>query len=107
MLSATHKHYATLHVQGGARVRPGLQTSDPSAQLSTPSARATQSGIPRQVVFLPTCVNRMMGAARGDKEYEGSTLEVFTRLANKAGYQVIVPKVCVYVCGIVGRGELL
>jgi hypothetical protein len=35
----------------------------------------------------------MMGAARGDAEYKGSTLEVFTRLANKAGYQVIVPQV--------------
>jgi hypothetical protein len=35
----------------------------------------------------------MMGAARGDVEYKGSTLEVFTRLANKAGYQVIVPQV--------------
>lgn len=79
--------------QGGARVKPGLQGSAASATLATPSARATQSGIPRQVVFLPTCVNRMMGAARGDAEYRGSTLEVFTRLANKAGYQVIVPKV--------------
>lgn len=79
--------------QGGARVKPGLQGSAASAQLATPSARATQSGIPRQVVFLPTCVNRMMGAARGDTEHNGSTLEVFTRLANKAGYQVIVPKV--------------
>lgn len=80
-------------VQGGARPRPGLQGSAPSSQLATPSARATQSGIPRQVVFLPTCVNRMMGAARGDTEYKGSTLDVFTRLANKAGYQVIVPQV--------------
>jgi hypothetical protein len=35
----------------------------------------------------------MMGAARGDADYKGSTLEVFTRLANKAGYQVIVPQV--------------
>jgi D-lactate dehydrogenase len=74
-------------------VKPGLQGSAASAQLATPSARATQSGIPRQVVFLPTCVNRMMGAARGDDDYKGSTLDVFTRLANKAGYQVIVPKV--------------
>lgn len=74
-------------------MKPGLQGSAASAELATPSARATQSGIPRQVVFLPTCVNRMMGAARGDTEYKGSTLEVFTRLANKAGYQVIVPKV--------------
>lgn len=74
-------------------MQPGLQGSAPSLQLATPSARATQSGIPRQVVFLPTCVNRMMGAARGDAAYKGSTLEVFTRLANKAGYQVIVPQV--------------
>jgi len=43
-------------------------------------------------------VNRMMGAARGDTAYKGSTLEVFTRLANKAGYQVIVPKVSVLLC---------
>lgn len=76
-------------------MRPGLQTKEPSSQLATASARATQTGIPRQVVFVPTCVNRMMGAARGDADYKGSTLEVFTRLANKAGYQVIVPQVCV------------
>jgi D-lactate dehydrogenase len=81
--------------KGGARPRAGLQGSAPSMQLSTASAQATQSGIPRQVVFLPTCVNRMMGASRGDSEYKGSTLEVFTRLAEKAGYQVIVPKVLV------------
>lgn len=74
-------------------MRPGLQGDGPSSRLPTPSARATQSGIPRQVVFLPTCVNRMMGAARGDDSYKGSTLEVFTRLANKSGYQVIVPQV--------------
>jgi hypothetical protein len=35
----------------------------------------------------------MMGASRGDDAYKGSTLDVFTRLANKAGYQVIVPQV--------------
>lgn len=35
----------------------------------------------------------MMGAARGDDGYTGSTLDVFTRLAEKAGYQVIVPEV--------------
>lgn len=33
-------------------------SSAPAAQLATDAARATQSGIPRQVVFLPTCVNR-------------------------------------------------
>lgn len=82
-----------LLLQGGARARPGLQGDSPSSRLPTPSARATQSGIPRQVVFLPTCVNRMMGAARGDDSYKGSTLEVFTRLAHKSGYQVIVPQV--------------
>jgi hypothetical protein len=60
--------------------------------LSTAAARATQSGIPRQVVFLPTCVNRMMGAMRGDAAYSGSTAEVFTRLAHKAGYEVIIPQ---------------
>lgn len=80
-------------LQGAARVRPGLRGDGPSSRLPTPSARTTQSGIPRQVVFLPTCVNRMMGAARGDDSYKGSTLEVFTRLANKSGYQVIVPQV--------------
>jgi hypothetical protein len=35
----------------------------------------------------------MMGPARGDTKYSGTTQEVFTRLANKAGYQVIVPEV--------------
>eukprot|EP00879_Flechtneria_rotunda_P006313 GHRR01006635.1.p1 GENE.GHRR01006635.1~~GHRR01006635.1.p1 ORF type:complete len:789 (+),score=273.08 GHRR01006635.1:1646-4012(+) len=77
--------------KGGHTVKPGLHPTVP-ASLPTQPARATQSGIPRQVVFLPTCVNRMMGAARGDNRYKGSTLEVFGRLAGKAGYQVIVPE---------------
>ncbi|WIA33444.1 hypothetical protein OEZ86_006576 [Tetradesmus obliquus] len=77
--------------KGAKAVSAGL-SSPQASELPTQAARATQSGIPRQVVFLPTCVNRMMGPARGDDRYSGSTLEVFTRLAEKAGYQVIVPQ---------------
>eukprot|EP00878_Enallax_costatus_P006622 GHUV01006940.1.p1 GENE.GHUV01006940.1~~GHUV01006940.1.p1 ORF type:complete len:990 (+),score=266.56 GHUV01006940.1:206-3175(+) len=77
--------------KGGQSVKSGLSLA-PAAALPTEAAKATQSGIPRQVVFLPTCVNRMMGAARGDANYSGSTLEVFTNIAHKAGYQVIVPE---------------
>jgi hypothetical protein len=44
-------------LQGGKAVSAGLSSPTPS-QLPTQAARATQSGIPRQVVFLPTCVNR-------------------------------------------------
>lgn len=48
---------ATLLLQGAQRVQSGM-SSQPAAELATDAARKTQSGIPRQVVFLPTCVNR-------------------------------------------------
>lgn len=79
-------------LQGAGAAKPGQQPAGPS-KLPTDAAQSTASGIPRQVVFVPTCVNRMMGPARGDTKYSGTTQEVFTRLANKAGYQVIVPEV--------------
>eukprot|EP00775_Hariotina_reticulata_P013456 gene13456-13582_t len=81
----------TLPLMGAGAAKPGQQPAGPS-KLPTYAAQSTASGIPRQVVFVPTCVNRMMGPARGDTKYTGTTQEVFTRLANKAGYQVIVPE---------------
>ncbi|KAF6261185.1 glycolate dehydrogenase [Scenedesmus sp. NREL 46B-D3] len=80
------------YIPKGAKALSARPSAPTPSQLPTQAAQATQSGIPRQVVFLPTCVNRMMGPARGDDCHSGSTLDVFTRLAGKAGYQVIVPQ---------------
>lgn len=49
-------------------------------------------GLKRQVVYAPTCVTRMMGPARGDAE-QASVHEKMLSLFEKAGYEVIYPKV--------------
>jgi len=50
-----------------------------------------QRGIPRRVVYLPSCVTRMMGPSLSDYE-TASVHEKLMSLMAKAGYQVIYPK---------------
>ncbi|KXZ46746.1 hypothetical protein GPECTOR_41g711 [Gonium pectorale] len=52
---------------------------------------AAAAGIPRRVVYMPSCVTRMMGPAAGDKE-TASVHEKIMSLFAKAGYQVIIPE---------------
>ena len=49
-------------------------------------------GLPRQVVYVPSCVTRMMGPARSDSE-TASVHEKLLSLFAKAGYEVIYPEV--------------
>lgn len=49
-------------------------------------------GLPRQVVYAPACVTRMMGPASGDSE-KASVHEKLLSLFDKAGYEVIYPEV--------------
>jgi len=44
-----------------------------------------------QVVYLPTCVTRMMGPAGSDSE-TASVHEKLMSLFGKAGYEVVLPK---------------
>jgi len=49
----------------------------------------------RRVVYLPTCVTRMMGPAASDAEGSSggeSVHEVMMRLMDRAGYEVVTPK---------------
>ncbi|CAG9465318.1 unnamed protein product [Pedinophyceae sp. YPF-701] len=52
---------------------------------------AAERGVPRQVVYVPSCVTRMMGPARGDTE-TASVHEKLLSLFEKAGYEVIYPE---------------
>lgn len=57
-----------------------------------PPARSADSSIPKKVVYVPACVTRMMGPARGDtisKNVPDTMLSLFS----KAGYEVVYPKV--------------
>lgn len=56
-----------------------------------------KKGLPRQVVYAPACVTRMMGPATSDTE-QGSVHEKLLSLFDKAGYEVIYPEVSLAVC---------
>jgi D-lactate dehydrogenase len=51
------------------------------------AADAAARGIPRQVVYLPSCVTRMMGPSASDSE-TASVHEKLMSLFGKAGYEV-------------------
>ena len=61
--------------------------------MNPPVPAQPSKGLKRQVVYAPACVTRMMGPALGDTERE-SVHEKLLSLFNKAGYEVIYPKVC-------------
>lgn len=56
-----------------------------------------KKGLPRQVVYAPACVTRMMGPASSDSE-QGSVHEKLLSLFDKAGYEVIYPEVSTCLC---------
>ena len=51
-----------------------------------------KTGLPRQVVYAPACVTRMMGPSGSDSE-QASVHEKLLSLFDKAGYEVIYPEV--------------
>lgn len=59
---------------------------DPSAFVNE-GVQQTSNGIERKVVYIPTCVTRMMGPSRGD-QYQDSVHERMLALLSKAGYKV-------------------
>lgn len=59
----------------------------------SPPVPPPAKGLKRQVVYAPSCVTRMMGPAQGDSE-RASVHEKMLSLFEKAGYEVIYPKVC-------------
>lgn len=56
------------------------------------SSQAASEGIPRQVVYVPSCVTRMMGPALPDPD-KSSVHDRLISLFKKADYEVIYPQV--------------
>ena len=60
--------------------------------MSPPKPEQPASGLKRQVVYMPSCVTRMMGPALSDPE-RSSVHEKMLSIFEKAGYEVIYPEV--------------
>ena len=73
---------------------PSAAAQGASKLNMSPVKPAPAPGLPRQVVYMPSCVTRMMGPAAGDSE-TASVHEKLLSLFEKAGYEVIYPEVCV------------
>lgn len=63
-----------------------------SAVNMHPAVPAPSAGVPRKVVYVPSCVTRMMGPSLADTE-RASVHEKLLSLFEKADYEVIYPKV--------------
>lgn len=60
---------------------------NPPKPVATEASRA----IPRKVVYLPSCVTRMMGPSRSDTEQQ-AVHEKLVSLMTKAGYEIVYPE---------------
>ena len=52
----------------------------------------TEKGIPRKVVYVPACVTRIMGPAKGDTANQASVHEKLLSIFQKGGYEVVYPE---------------
>jgi len=80
--------------KASGRLVPEWNASMPTAAAPLPTPvpptlRDAQAAA-RRVVYVPSCVTRMMGPSRGDSERESATEKVLS-LLHKAGYEVIYP----------------
>jgi len=72
----------------------------PPAPTAAPSASAGAAAIPRKVVYVPSCVTRMMGPSALDTE-TAPVHEKLLSLFGKAGYEVVYPEgVASQCCGM-------
>lgn len=67
----------------GAKPLPALVTN--------PTGAVANDRMPRKVVYVPACVTRMMGPARGDPK-ESDVKDSLMSVFDKGGYEVIYPK---------------
>lgn len=86
LLNRATDHFVPLWNPYMPRGAAPLKVPPPPAVPAPPVA-----GIPRKVVYVPSCVTRMMGPALGDSE-TASVHEKLMSLFSKGGYEVIVPK---------------
>ncbi|BDA46133.1 probable glycolate oxidase subunit GlcD at N-terminal half [Coccomyxa sp. Obi] len=69
--------------------------------MNPPVPPQPEGGLARQVVYLPSCVTRMMGPAASDSQ-KASVHEKLLSVFNKAGYEVIYPEgVSSACCGMI------
>ena len=62
----------------------------PAPHVPTSAAVEANKGLPRKVVYLPSCVTRMMGPAKGD-EASGGVADAMMSVLAKANYEVVYP----------------
>ena len=60
--------------------------------MSPPAPAAVAGQAARKVVYMPTCVTRMMGPSRSDTE-RSSVHQKMLSLFAKGGYEVVYPEV--------------
>ena len=82
--------YARKHILIGAFV--SCMQGASKLNMSPPKPEQPASGLKRQVVYMPSCVTRMMGPALSDPE-RSSVHEKMLSIFEKAGYEVIYPEV--------------
>ena len=61
--------------------------------MSPPAPAPVAGKAARKVVYMPTCVTRMMGPSRSDTE-RSSVHQKMLSLFAKGGYEVVYPEVC-------------
>ena len=70
--------------QGAHDLRPPMPADPPSVEAEKPKRK--------RVVYLPSCVTRSMGPARGDDDANGEAVHAkFLSLLDKAGYEAVLP----------------
>lgn len=77
-----------LHKIGMPLWTPALPTA-----ARAPKIGGAEAGMPRKVVYFPSCINQTMGATRhkGEKRQE-NLMTVIKNLCAKAGYEIIFPE---------------
>ena len=60
--------------------------------MSPPAPAPVAGKVARKVVYMPTCVTRMMGPSRSDSE-RASVHQKMLSLFAKGGYEVVYPEV--------------
>jgi D-lactate dehydrogenase len=80
-----------MYMPKGAAPLKEPTTANSATTTTTRTKTENKVGVPRQVVYAPSCVTRMMGPSRSDTETE-SVHEKLLNVFEKAGYEVIYPK---------------
>lgn len=70
---------------------PHMPTGAPKLPEPYKPAVATQAGLPRKVVYLPSCVTRMMGPVKGEESI-GGVPDAMMSILKKANYEVVYPE---------------